>query len=241
MPKPLVLLIGLSALCQATMAQDSLSDTSYTKTAYNNAINNYHKYTDKQARLYNGFLHIGYSHKIEGNAYYPDNSWRVGTVVYDGISYPNVNILYDAYKDELVIQHFHKLMLTLHNEKVKEFSFEGKRFIRIVRDSVNRVNLSTGFYQELYGGKTRLLARRQKILEETVTDVLEQKFLPKNFYYIYRNNSWHTVKTFKELRKLLKERSQEIRQNLRRQKVKYRKEREKALILSVQHFDELTQ
>lgn len=242
MLKPFALLINLSALCQVSIAQDSAADSSYTKTAYNNAIVNYHKYTGHQSRLYNGFLHIGYSHKIEGNAYYPDNTWHKGTVAYDGIVFPDVSMLYDIYKDELVIQHFHRLMLTLHNEKVKEFSFEGKRFIRVVRDSANNMTLNTGFYELLYDGKTKLLAKRQKILEETVTDVLEQRFIPKNWYYINRNNTWYAVKSYKELRKkVLKDKSKEIRQQLRKSKIKYRKERERALILAVQHFDALTQ
>ena len=241
MPRPLLLLVSLAAFCQATNAQGSAADTAYAKVAYNNAVNYYYKYTDKQARLYNGFLHIGYSHKIEGVAYYPDNIWKKGTVVYDGLEFPDVNMMYDAYKDELVIQHFHRLMLTLHNEKVKEFSFNGNHFIRHVRDSIVKGSPSTGFYQELYKGKSTLMARRVKILEEEVTDVLEQRFIPKNFYYINRNNAWHAVKTYKELRAVLKEKSKEIRQYLRKNKVKYRKEKERALILALQHFDELTQ
>jgi hypothetical protein len=241
MPRPLFILPGLTLLCQAISAQDSVADSTYAKAAYNNAVTSYYKYTDKQARLYNGFLHIGYSHKIEGNAYYLDNTWKTGTVVYDGLSFPGTNMMYDIYKDELVIQHFHRLMLTLHNEKIKEFSWEGHRFIRHVRDSVEKGSPATGFYEELYNGKTNLLARRQKLLEEIVTDVLEQKFISKNFYYIKRDNAWYAVKTLKELRAILKEKSKEIRQHLRKNKIKYRKERERALILAVQHFDELTQ
>jgi hypothetical protein len=241
MPKPLFILLGLTLLCQVTSAQDSVADSAYAKAAYNNAVNSYYKYTDKQARLYNGFLHIGYSHKIEGNAYYPDNTWKNGTVLYDGLSFPGTNMMYDVYKDELIIQHFHRLMLTLHNEKIKEFGWEGHRFIRHVRDSAEKGSPATGFYEELYIGKTNLLARRQKILEETVTDVLEQKFISKNFYYIKRNNAWYAVKTLKELRAVLKEKSKEIRQHLKKNKIKYRKERERALILAVQHFDELMQ
>src|SRR5262245_1186863 len=112
MRRPLLLFLGLVALCQVSNAQGSASYSTYSKAAYNNAVNYYYKYTDKQARLYNGFLHIGYSHKIEGVAYYPDNNWGKGTVIYDGLEFPDVNMLYDVYKDELVIQHFHRLMLT---------------------------------------------------------------------------------------------------------------------------------
>jgi hypothetical protein len=241
MPRPVVLMIALSALCYAATAQDSVADSAISKTAYNNAVGIFHKYTDKQARLYNGFLHLGYSHKIEGTAYYPDNAWHKGSLIYDGIFFADVNMMYDVYKDELIIQHFHRLMMVLHGEKVKEFTIDIGKFVRVVRDSLRNVPLSTGFYQELYKGKITLLAKRQKLLEERITDVLEQEFIPKNFYYLYRNNTWHTVKSYKDLLGVLKERSKEIRQHLKKNKVKYRKERERALIMAVQYFDASTQ
>lgn len=241
MPRPVVLLIALSALCHAGIAQDSMADSTIAKTAYNNAVSLYHKYTDKQARLYNGWLHLGYSHKIEGTAYYPDNLWHRGSLIYDGIYFADVNMMYDVYKDELIVQHFHRLMMTIHGEKVKEFSYDNNKFIRVTRDSARNIPLSTGFYQELYSGKLKLLAKRQVLLEETITDVLEQKFIPKNFYYLYRNNTWHTVKSYRDLMAVLKERSKDIRLHLKKNKVKYRRERERALIMAVQHFDAITQ
>lgn len=241
MPRPVVLMIALSALCHAGKAQDSVADSAISKTAYNNAVSLFHKYTDKQARLYNGFLHLGYSHKIEGTAYYPDNGWHRGSLIYDGIYFADVNMMYDVYKDELVIQHFHRLMMVLHGEKIKEFTNDVGKFVRVERDSLRNVPLTSGFYQELYKGKVTLLARRVKIMEETITDVLVQKFVSKNSYYLYKNNTWHTVKSYKDLTTVLKERSKEIRQYLKKNKVKYRRERERALTMAVQHFDALTQ
>lgn len=241
MPRLLLLFLALQAFGPAVQSQDSVSDSAISQAAYNNAVAFYHKYTDKQSRLYNGWLHIGYSNKITGVAYYPDINWQKGTVEYDGVSFPNVLMLYDVYKDELIIQHFHRLMLTLNSEKVKSFSFDNKKFIRIERDSVKKMTLNSGFYQELYAGKMTLLARRVKLLEETVTDQLEQKFVSKNYYYLNRNNTWYTVKGYKHLLSLLKERSKEIRQHLKKNKVKYRKEKERAITMAVQYFDSLTQ
>lgn len=241
MPRPVLLLIGLTALCQASSAQDAAPDSS-TFAAYKNAVNTYYNYTDKQARLYNGWLHIGYSTKIEGVAYYENANWKNGTVVYDGLEFNNVNMLYDLYQDELIIQHFHKLMLTLHSVKISSFKFDGHYFVRYLRDSTVKGSPATGFYEVLHEGKTRMMAKRIKLLEETITDVLEQKFTQKNFYYIYSNNTWYNVKNYKDLRKLiLKDKSSEIRQYLRKNKIKFRKEKERALILSLQQFDALTQ
>lgn len=241
MLRPVLLLIGLTVLCQASSAQDSAPDSS-TFLAYKNAVNTYYNYTDKQSRLYNGWLHIGYSPKIEGTAYYEDATWKNGTVVYDGLEFNNVNMLYDLYQDELVIQHFHKLMITLHSVKLSSFHFGGRHFTRFLRDSTVKGSPATGFYEVLHEGKTKLMAKRIKLLEETITDVLEQRFTPKNFYYIYNNNSWYNIKNYKDLRKtILKDKSSEIRQYLRKNKIKFRKEKERALILSLQQFDALTQ
>lgn len=241
MQKPVLFLLVLFALCRPGKAQDAVADSTFSKAAYDNAVNTWYKNTDKQSRLYNGWLHIGYSHKIEGNAYYPGREWQKGTVIYDGLSFPDVLMMYDVYKDELIVQHFHKLMLNLHNEKVKEFSFGNSRFIRIERDSAKRMTLSTGFYQEMHKGKISFLVKRQKIMEETITDVLEQKFLSKNYYYVNRNETWHAVKTYKDLLAVFKDHQKEVRQHLKKNKVRYRKDKENAILLAVQHIDAITQ
>ncbi len=241
MVRPLLLIILLSALVQPGKGQDSAADPDFTKAAYNNAVSLYHKQNDKQARLYQGVLHIGYSHKIIGHAYYPENEWNNGTVVYDGITYTNVSMMYDIYQDQLIIQHFHRLMMQLHKEKVKEFTFNNRRFFLFQVDTLQKLPFSTGFYEDLYKGKIQLIAKRQKIMEETITDVVEQRLLLKNYFYINRNQTWYAVKTYRDLTGVLKEKAKEIRQYLKKNKVKYRKDRERAILLAVQHFDAITQ
>jgi hypothetical protein len=242
MRKSVYLILGASLLSQAGFGQHSVPDTSLTHAAYHNAISFYHQFTDKSSRLYNGILHMGYPNKIEGFAYFPDNTFHTGSVVYDGIHYSNVQMKYDAYQDELVILHFSRLTMSLHSEKVKEFTFSGRRFVRLVPDSVKYSWLLTGFYEELHKGPTiTLLARRKKFIEEKVTDQLEQRFLLSEFYFIQRDDTWYVVQGYKSLLKILHEHATAIRQYLKQNKIRFRKNREAAITMAVQHFEALKQ
>jgi len=242
MRKSVYLILGACLLCQVAIGQDSVPDTGLTRIAYNNAISFYHQFTNKTARLYNGIHHLGYPNHIEGFAYFPDNAFHTGSVVYDGIRYSNVPMKYDAFQDELVILHYSRLAMSLHSEKVKEFTYSGRRFIRLVPDSVRYSWLFTGFYEELHKGpRVTLLARRKKFIEEKVTDQLEQRFILSEFYFIHRDDTWYVVRGFKSLLQILHEHAREIRQYLKKNKMRYRKHREAVIIMAVQHFEALKQ
>ncbi|MET0299510.1 MAG: hypothetical protein ABW036_07105 [Flavitalea sp.] len=202
------------------------------------AVNAYYKFTSPRARLYNGREFIRYSPKLEGQPFYSDDELHRGTVIYDGMKYDSVNMQYDLVRDNLVIQHFDiYFKLVLVPEKLTEFSYIGHHFKRLVKDSVNKLPVATGIYDFLHEGKITLFAKRTKRIEETVTDVIVQRVTEKNFYYIIKDDVYYPVKSYKGLLAVLKDRSREIRQELRRQKIKFRKDREGAIIKAVEFYD----
>lgn len=220
--------------------QDTVSATDPRKPVIDTTIALYHQFTDKQSRLYNGPEHIPYSPALEGHAYFLDKLLHKGTVLYDGMIYNNVPMQYDLIKDNLVIAHFDGFFrMNLVTEKVKEFSFNGHQYVRLEKDSVNGLPFATGFYDRLYAGKTTVLAKRTKRIEETVTDRVIQKVTEKDFYYIYNGKEYLHVRSFKSLLSNVKDRSKEVRQYLRKNKIRYRKERENAIVKAIAYYDSL--
>ncbi|MDF2187177.1 hypothetical protein [Paraflavitalea sp. CAU 1676] len=235
-----LLIVCLTLAGYFATAQDNTTDSSFTASAMHNAVTNYHHYTDKQSRLFNGIEFFGYSPKIEGIPYYLENTWQRGQIVYDGIFYDTVQMMYDIVKDRVVILHFNNFFrLSLFSEKVKSFSLMGHQFVRIERDSTNRQSLATGFYDQLYKGPTSVLAKRSKFIEETVKEVLERKFVEQYHYYVFKDGNYHIVRTKKGLYSLLKDHSREIRQHLKKNKIKFRKDKENAILQAAIHYDSL--
>jgi hypothetical protein len=224
----------------ALFAQDTLVSTDPRKNVFDTAVSIYHHFTDKQSRLYNGTEHIYYSPAMEGHGYFLDRETHAGSVIYDGVFYNNVQMQYDIIKDYLVILHFDRFFkMNLISDKVKEFSFAGHNFVRMVKDSTNDLPFATGFYDRLYNGNMILLAKHQKRIEETVTDRVVQRVVEKTFYYLYNGKNYQPVRSYKSLLGMLKDHSKEVRQYLRKNKIKYRKDREKAITKAVAYYDSL--
>lgn len=235
-----LLLICIALPGYACIAQDSVTNNNYSAIALHNAVTNYHHYIDKQSRLYNGIEYFGYSPKIEGIPYYLENTWQRGSIVYDGIAYDTVQMMYDIVKDRIVILHFNSFFrLALFSEKVKSFTVMGHHFVRMERDSLNNSPLVTGFYDQLYSGATSVLARRSKFIEETVKETLERKFVEQYQFYVFKGGKYHTVRTKKGLFSLLKDHSREIKQHLKKKKLKFRKDKENSILQAAIHHDSL--
>lgn len=224
----------------AVLAQDTATNNNFTAVAVQNAISSYHHYIDKQSRLYNGIEHIGYSPQIEGNPFFPENKWQRGSITYDGIFYDTVQMMYDAIKDRVVVLHYNGFFrIALFTEKVSSFSLLNHQFIRIERDSLQNAALETGLYDQLYAGRTAMLVKRHKFIEETVKDVLERKFVEKYSYYLLHNGRYHIIRTKKGLFALLKDHAREVKQHLRKQKLKFRKDKETSILQAAIHYDSL--
>ncbi len=230
---PVLLLTGCLA-----RAQEAALNNAGSATAKDSAIQYYYKFTDQRSRLYNGKEFIAYHPTIEGHAFFGDNQLHRGTVVYDALTFNDVNLQYDLVRDDLVIQHFDVFFkLVLIPDKVQSFFVNGHTFKRIVKDSLNKIPLATGYYDFLHEGDTELLVRRTKRLEETVTDRVIQRIAAKDFFYIHKDGVYHPVRSLKGLLSVLKERSRDIRQELRKQRIKFRKNREQAILTAVKLYD----
>src|SRR5687767_13670753 len=109
------------------------ANTSQTLPVIVNAGNVYNPFIEKQSRLYNGIEHQGYSFRIKGHAYFIQKELTTGTVVYDGLEFANVPIMYDLLKEQVIVQHSNSFSkVGLVSEKVKEFTLHNHHFIRLI-------------------------------------------------------------------------------------------------------------
>jgi hypothetical protein len=240
MIKQFFCLLGLGMVCLNSKAQDT-ADINVKKTVIDSAVSLYYQYTDRQSRLYNGVEFLGYSPRIEGHAFFPESEWQSGSLVYDGLEYQNVPMLYDIFKDGLVVRHFNNYFrVGLVREKVKEFTIANHHFVRIEIDSLSKTPITTGFYDLLYSGKLDVLAKRVKTIVETITYQLEQKFVEEDFYYIYKDGTYYPIKNNKELLKVFKEKSKDVRQYLGKNRFRYKKDPENTIIKAAAYYDSST-
>ncbi|MBO9200179.1 MULTISPECIES: hypothetical protein [Niastella] len=198
----------------------------------------YNPFIEKQSRLYNGFEHLGYSSKIKGHAYFLQRELSTGTLVYDGLEFANVSMLYDQLKDQVVIQHHNGFSkVGLISEKVQSFTLLDHHFILLKADSASGSPIITGFYDEAYTGNTKVLVKRGKVIEETIKDEVEREFIQTNAVFIKQEGRFYYIKNYKTLLTVLKNKAPQVKQYLRKNRIKFRKNPENAIVKAAAYYD----
>ncbi|WAC11692.1 hypothetical protein [Dyadobacter pollutisoli] len=226
-----------------------LTANSFAQTAKLNAsakeaapypVSLYKAATAQSQNLYNGRQYYVYDARGEEHQFLNQRKWHNGVVLYDNQQFDSIPMLYDLFHDELVIKHFNGDHLLLQSEKVDFFMLDDHNFERLEAGKDINEQMRTGFYDILYNGTSRTIVRRVKQRQEKIVDKMVIALYPqKNFFYIRKNDRYNAVHSKKSVFNLFSEHKKELRKVLRDQKIKFRKNREIAIVQMVATYDEL--
>ncbi|NIJ51367.1 hypothetical protein [Dyadobacter arcticus] len=220
----------------AQVAENNIAAAS----AINYPLSLYKEATSMSQNLYNGRQYYVYDARQEEFQFFNQRKWVKGVIYYDGQRFDSIPMLYDIYKDELVIKHFNGDHVLVQSEKVDYFLLNNHHFARFESGTDINEQMRTGFYDILYDGKTRTLIRRFKSRQEKIVDKRVIALYPqKNFFYIYNNERYHSVNSKKSVLGLFPEQKKELRKVLKDEKIKFRKNKEVAIAKIVAKHDEL--
>jgi len=241
-----ILCIGALLCCKPSHAQSATDTLSNLNATVINTRDNFYKAIGGESWLYNGKQYDYYNPTIRGNPYLLDiKDWSLGTITYDGFYYKNVKMMYDQYADEAIILLTNNIMpICLVSEKVTSFDVLGHHFIYLANKNLNDKTslLKTGFYDELYGGNTQVIARRAKVTQtQNDFQTLVTYFLPVTSYYIYKNGIYYTISSQGDILDVFKDHKKEIQQYAKANKIKYKKDREQAIVKIAAYYDHLTE
>src|SRR5437762_9179519 len=165
MPKRFLYSLLICIFSQHVTAQNA-DDTTLHENALN-AINVYYETLGEESPLYNGSEYIEYAYTLqEGHPFFQTANFVNGNINLDGMIFHEVPMLYDIFKDQLIIQDFQRVYkINLPADRVQQFFLWGHLFVRLNHSASDPIK--TGFYDQLYKGKIALFARREKrILEQ---------------------------------------------------------------------------
>ena len=230
--------LSVFSLCGRTYGQASDSAAQQQSLQYATAL--YAETIADESHLYNGTQYVNYDkYYVEGHQFFRTDEAAVGGIFYDGTWYAQVPMLYDIMLDKIVLEHpASEFQLSLINEKVKYFTFLDHTYINLEKDSLVGTNLKTGFYDLLHHGKIQLLAKRTKNLQEQATqEGMKGHFEQVNKYYIRKENIYYPVKDKRSVLKVLPDKKKELQRYAREQKLKFGKNREKAILQLTRFYD----
>lgn len=194
--------------------------------------------------LVNGQKYIPVHFLADGHPYFPDKTWTKGTVTVEGKQFENVDLLYNAEVDQLILQtkisSGDTVFVVLNSEKVDSFSLAGRKFIGAAKLTGNQ-QLS-GFYEEAYSGNFIFLIKHQKTF---IADY--SKTSPKGHFsklnstnYIYKNGQFYKVTNKKALLTYFSTYSKSIKGFMKKNKINYSKANNTAMKLLLNYCDDLS-
>jgi hypothetical protein len=218
--------------------QSTKIDTLFLTESKEKVVALYNATIQHQSRLYNGSDYIIYISKDEEHPYFGTDDWADGSIVYWEELYENVPLLYDLSSDQVIAEHERGSPIRLVQEKVQRFTILNHTFVRLLRDEKNRI--SDGFYDQLYNGKTKVYAKHSRTYRET----LEAPRIIPHFdegvrYYLVKDGNFHIVKSKASVIQVLGDRKSEVKSFLRKNRVRFNDDREKAIVRIAEFYDTL--
>jgi hypothetical protein len=227
---------------QNLIAQNSPGDTTYRRIALQQVTDFYFRSIGENALVYNGSEVLEYPGRAESHPFYESDKFVKGSINSNGLLYNDIPILYDIVHDKLIVLDYNKVFKVEQiSERVENFSCYGHSYERLSPDSINISTVTTGFYDRLYIGRSvALYAKRQKmaseILKETHTELV---FKQRNSYFIRKGVIYYPVSDRSSVLNVLKDKKPELDKFLKKNKIKFKKNPEFAMIKLAEYYDSL--
>jgi hypothetical protein len=183
---------------------------------YKDLFREYRRSVGTGAAIYNGPEYSGADPTIAGNAFFQDRSYYYGSVEYLEYMYDSLVIAYDVFLDELVLAYPRKdefFAIIPIKSRINRIYLAGHVFIHH-RDEEPGLN-ETGFYDLLYDGEHRIVAKRRKKVVPFREGAYLYRYESNDSYYIFKDGSYHAIRGRKGLLNLFKDHKKDLKQFIR--------------------------
>ncbi len=215
----------------------------YPQDALRDAVTYYKSVIDESTALYNGVEYNYRNPDIKGTPFFNENELSSGSIMYDGQLYSGIKMKYDIYKDILITDYydshyfFHQLQLI--KQKIESFTFQGHNFVHIRPDLLNE-GIPSGFYDILYDGGVRVMARYTKVVNKNSGGGSQLFiFARKDFYFLEKNGRMFRIKNKRGILNVLEDKNREIKAFVRKNKIKLKKHPAERLTSIAAYYDKL--
>jgi len=190
--------------------------------------------------LYNGKLWHNLYNKIMGDQFLFSNDYLPGSLTINCKSYNNLGIRYDIYNDEILTLTNHGSNLQLNKEMVDSFSLvynlKTYRFINTTEDSLPGIK---GYISVLYKGKSALYVKYKKEIQSLAVGNKYDLFDQTYRIYFVKGGTVNQISSKNELLKVLYEDKAQIKDFIKKNKLKISKMEPESFIPVIRYYDSL--
>jgi hypothetical protein len=223
-------------------AQNSIVDTASRNNALKQVTDFYFHSIAENGLVNYGNEVVEYADKSINHPFYTTDKFVSGSMFGYGVIYNDIPLKYDLVHDKLIVLHYNKIFnVEQISERIDRFTVLGHEFVRLVPDSSSQSEVSAGFYDRIYSGNSvSLFAKRKKIAAERMKEgQSEHIFKERNSYYIKKDNFFHPVSDKSSVLKIMSDKRKELEAFLKKNQIKFSKNREYAMAQLSEYYDRL--
>jgi len=223
-------------------AQNSNQGSSPATLALTNSKLNYNNQIDYQSRLFNGVKYVEYEAGFTGNAYYQSGEFQNANLHYDGVDFYGVPILYDLYKQMVVVKYpADQAYMSLINAKLDKFAIGNHTFIRIDADSKQK-DIESGFYELLYDGRSEFVKKYVKDIQVEKSGLnIKNVFNEHTGYYLLKDGIYYPVSGKRSMLSVFKDKRKDLEAYIKSNKLDFGDNQEEGDMIKVAaYYDQLS-
>lgn len=182
---------------------------------------NYYLWFDEQVGIENTGLNNGirykelYRIKDGKHKFYRTSSFIKGDIIYDEQPYYNIDLKYDLFEDQIIINLQTKngnSLFQLIKDLISIITIDNKNFVNLyTRQIKNSSNSISGFHEILVSNNTIILYKKhKKIRNKQFEKIVYSKFKSKNEYYFFTEGEYYLIKSKGEISKIFPDYRKEI-------------------------------
>ncbi|HYF70205.1 MAG TPA: hypothetical protein VD884_18825 [Ohtaekwangia sp.] len=235
--------ITLIGLCTSQIAAQTINDDSvFLAAAKENSIKLYNQQITHQSSLYNGARYVEPRTTNSEHPFFLTEEWQWGSVHYKNRLYTRVPLLYDLTSDKIVSESFNSTPIALVAEDVSAFAIGIVPFEFIETQNKGKGLPVSGFYEVLYGGRSKLVARHTKTLNEQIEDrSIQRYFKMKTRYYMLKDEIYLRVSGKGDILGIFADQKQAMKSWMKKNRVRFKKDKLVAdLTAAASYYDALT-
>lgn len=202
----------------------------------------YLKLMGENASLFNGGEYVSPRQQIDGFPFYGQENQYKGALYFSGVWYFNLPIHLDLVNDKILMWSFDgSRLLMLNADKIERVKLGETHFMNASLISNPATSTKTGFYQLVYDGKIKVLAKRQKVIvQKSSSDRAFAFYKQFTKYFIVVNDKWSEVGSKNSVLNLLSDKGGALKAYINKEKLNYKKSTEIFLEKVVRYY-EITQ
>ncbi len=194
-----------------------------------------------QIRLFNGPSYLGYGGKLLSSPYFSKEiKFDEGDVVYDGYLFKKVPLMYDLVKQKLISLAADSVSeFTFINDRVSYFKLLDRQFINLPRKDNKGTVSNTGFFEQAYNGKIKVLIKHDKQVKDIVDTYGARKDFPlkSEYFVLLANDDLIKINSEKSFINLFPSLRNEMKIYIKKNQLKFKKNPVETLVELGKFYD----